>query len=279
MLGDFQHFRVVSSKTSKQIQKCSLVAFQNSNVHWLYMKPDRKTEKKLSHLHLPQPLDFTHQQVDVAHLNRDGPQSETSNNPECCIPRVTECMKETKPTVSEERFGLCHYLIRVWLAGFMRRPFAVFAIKPKLSIDITKPSRPGGPRDYLRTAVNSSLSDNTGTSGPLGFSVTRLIQSSEQVTLSLSTPSLQQQQALLSEMHGLQSKHKGQLPLPKIKLGMVVSSLTHSIGGFDWICLLIRFSLVWPLKLNFFTSVTQLWFRPFRIGSADWRTNCPGHVL
>jgi len=57
-----KHFRVVSSETSNQIEKYSLAAFENSNVHWLYTKPDRKTEKKLSHLNLLQPPDFMHHQ-------------------------------------------------------------------------------------------------------------------------------------------------------------------------------------------------------------------------
>jgi len=49
--------------------------------------------------------------------------------------------------------------------------------------------------------------------------------------LSLSTPSLQQQQTLLSEMHGLQSKHKGQLPLPKISSISFVKSLAAADLG------------------------------------------------
>ena len=63
-----------------------------------------------------------------------------------------------------------------------------------------------------------------------------------------------------------------------LRAGLLVAYSPDREGNLVEFVLLIRFSLVWPLKLNVFAFLPQLWFRPIRVGSADWRADGPGHA-
>ena len=106
-----------------------------------------------------------------------------------------------------------------------------------ISIEVILKGRPLTIRNCIPRATEG-LPENSGqllprqhwNQRPSGwFSMaTRLIQSSEHI----GTPaSLQQQQTLLSEMHGLHSKHKSQLPLPKMSSIFFVKSLAAADVG------------------------------------------------